>query len=64
MILGLVWLRGLWGFFSRVSKSNFPLVDRVIALFGLPVFAWLLVRSFMAVRVSHRVVWKGRSYRT
>ena len=64
MILALVWLRGLWGFFSRVSKSNFPIADRVLALFGLPVFAWLLARSFLAVRISHRVEWKGRIYKT
>ena len=64
LILWVVWLRGLWGFFSRVSKSNFPIADRVIALFGLPVFAWLLIRSYIAVRISHKVAWKGRTYRT
>ena len=63
-ILWVVWLRGLWGFYARVSKSNFPIPDRIIALFGIPVFAWLLLRSYLAVRINHRVSWKGRTYRT
>ena len=63
-VLWIVWFRGLWGFFSRVSKSNFPIPDRVLALFGIPVFAWLLVRSYIKVRVLKKVEWKGRTYST
>jgi glycosyltransferase involved in cell wall biosynthesis len=63
-IIWLVWLRGLWGFFSRVSKSHFPIPDRVLALFGMPIFAWLLLRSYIAVRISKHVQWKGRTYST
>ncbi len=63
-ILWIVWFRGLWGFFSRVSKSNFPIPDRILALFGIPLFAWLLVRSYINVRVLKRVEWKGRTYST
>ena len=63
-ILWVVWLRGLWGFYARVSRSNFPVPDRILALFGIPVFAWLLIRSYLAVRIHHRVAWKGRTYRT
>jgi glycosyltransferase involved in cell wall biosynthesis len=63
-VIWLVWLRGLWGFYSRVSKSNFPISDRILALFGIPLFAWLLVRSYIQVRVLKKVDWKGRSYST
>lgn len=64
LVLWVVWFRGLWGFFSRVSKSNFPIPDRVLALFGIPLFSWLLVQSYIQVRVLKKVTWKGRTYST
>jgi hypothetical protein len=63
-IMWVVWLRGIWGFLSRVSKSNFPIPDRILALFGIPLFAYLLIRSYIQVRVVKKVEWKGRSYPT
>ncbi len=63
-VVWVVWLRGLWGFFSRVSKSNFPIPDRILALFGIPLFAFLLIRSYIQVRVLKKVGWKGRTYST
>ena len=63
-VLWVVWLRGVWGFLSRVSKSNFPIPDRVLALFGIPLFVFLLVRSYIQVRVLKKVEWKGRTYST
>ncbi len=64
IILWVVWFRGLWGFFARVSKSNFPIPDRILALFGIPLFSWLLIRSYIQVRVLKKVAWKGRTYST
>ena len=63
-VLWVVWLRGIWGFLSRVSKSNFPFPDRLLALLGIPLFAWLLIRSYIQVRVVKKVEWKGRTYST
>ena len=63
-IVWVVWLRGIWGFWGRVSKSNFPYADRALGLFGLPIFAWLLIRSYIQVRVVKKVEWKGRTYST
>jgi glycosyltransferase involved in cell wall biosynthesis len=63
-VIWVVWFRGLWGFFSRVSKSNFPIADRFLAILGIPLFAWLLIRSYLAVKVTKRVQWKGRTYGT
>ena len=54
----LVWLRTTWGFYRRVARSNFPAGDVVLAILGVPVFCWLLVRS----ATRRTVEWKGRSY--
>ncbi|HZZ38392.1 MAG TPA: glycosyltransferase family 2 protein [Acidobacteriaceae bacterium] len=62
--LSLVWLRALWGFYSRVAKSNFPFHDYVWAPLGVPLYAWLLWRSWFRVRVLRQVVWKGRGQET
>ena len=35
-----------------------------IADAGIPVFAWLLIRSYIKVRVLKKVEWKGRIYST
>ena len=60
----LVWLRTSWGFFSRVARSNFPAADVAVSVLGVPLFCWLLVRSYFRHRVSKSVSWKGRSYST
>ena len=58
--LALVWLRALWGLYGRVAKSNFPFRDCVLAPLGIPIYAWLLWRSWFRVTVVKQVVWKGR----
>ena len=58
--LTLVWLRALWGLYGRVAKSNFPFRDCVLAPLGIPLYAWLLWRSWFRVTVVKQVVWKGR----
>jgi hypothetical protein len=63
-LLWVVWLRVLWRFYARVAKSNFPALDCALSVLGLPLFAYLLVRSTMQVRLAKAVEWKGRSYRT
>jgi glycosyltransferase involved in cell wall biosynthesis len=61
-VLVLLWIRTLVRFYSRVSKSNFPFVDCLLAPLGLPLFVVLLYRSWFQHRVLKRVRWKGRSY--
>jgi glycosyltransferase involved in cell wall biosynthesis len=63
-LLTLVWLRNLWRFYARVAKSNFPARDVILAPLALPLFAFLLYRSWFQNTVLHRVTWKGRSYPT
>jgi glycosyltransferase involved in cell wall biosynthesis len=58
--LGVVWLRALWGFYSRVAKSNFPFRDYAWAPLGIPLYAAMLWRSWFLHNVLRQVVWKGR----
>ena len=62
LVILLIWLRTLWRFYRRVAKSNFPLGDCLLSVFGLPVFVWLLWKSWFDHTVARRVVWKGREY--
>jgi cellulose synthase/poly-beta-1,6-N-acetylglucosamine synthase-like glycosyltransferase len=60
--IGLIWLRTTWGFYRRVARSNFPAADVAISIVGVPMFCWLLVRSYLHHRVTRSVDWKGRRY--
>ncbi len=62
LVILLIWLRTLWRFYRRVAKSNFPFSDYVLSVFGLPLFVWLLWKSWFDHTVTKRVVWKGREY--
>lgn len=55
----LVWLRTCWGFYHRVARAHFPAADTALSIVGVPLFAWLLLRS----ATSRTVEWKGRRYR-
>ena len=59
----VVWLRTSWGFYRRVARSHMPVADVALSILGVPVFCWLLVRSWMRHRLQRAVEWKGRSYR-
>ena len=61
-LLVLVWLRNLWRFYGRVSKSNFPMRDCLLSPLALPLFAYLLYRSWFQNKILHQVTWKGRTY--
>lgn len=52
-----VWLN----FFIRVRKAHSGLLNDLLAVFGLPMFSWLLLRSATAHQ-HHSVWWKGREY--
>lgn len=61
-VIWVVWLRTVWRFYARVARSNFPARDVVLSILGIPMFCWLLVRSFLHHQVKKAVGWKGRSY--
>jgi glycosyltransferase involved in cell wall biosynthesis len=62
-ILALLWVRTLFRFYGRVAKSNFSFLNCALAPLGLPLFIWLLYRSWFQHRILKRVTWKGRSYK-
>jgi cellulose synthase/poly-beta-1,6-N-acetylglucosamine synthase-like glycosyltransferase len=64
LAIGLLWLRVLLRYFSRVGRSHAPFVDRILSVFALPLFAFLLVRSWQRVTIAKSVTWKGREYTT
>jgi len=59
----LVWLRTTWGFYGRVARSKFAAGDVAISIFGVPLFCWMLLRSYLHHRVTRSVDWKGRRYK-
>jgi glycosyltransferase involved in cell wall biosynthesis len=61
-VLMLFWVRNLFRFYGRVAKSNFPFLDCTISPLGLPLFIYVLYRSWFQHRIAKRVSWKGRSY--
>jgi len=61
-VIWLIWLRTLWRFYSRVTRSHFPASDVVVSILGVPLFIYLLVCSVVDHRVNKSVRWKGRTY--
>ena len=62
LTIGLLWLRVLLRYFTRVGRSHAPFLDRILSVLALPLFAFLLVRSWQRVKVARSVTWKGREY--
>lgn len=54
-------LTGFGFFWSRIRKAHFPWDVNLLAVFGLPVFSYLLLRSKVAHSTGN-VTWKGRIY--
>jgi glycosyltransferase involved in cell wall biosynthesis len=49
-------------FLMRARKAHFPWPANLMAFLGLPLFVYLLCRSWFHAKVRHTVVWKGRTY--
>jgi glycosyltransferase involved in cell wall biosynthesis len=62
VVIVVIWLRTLLRFYGRVRRSNFPWGDCLLSVFALPLFIYLLVRSWMH-KLFHQVTWKGREYK-
>lgn len=63
-VLLLLWIRTLVRFYGRVAKSNFGFLNCALSPLGLPLFVFLLYRSWFQHRVLKQVSWKGRTYRS
>jgi hypothetical protein len=74
LFLGSHWFRGGllslvvagsgFGYANRLKRAGWTAKDTASGMFGLPIFAYLLVRSVVAHRVRRKTEWKGRSYPT
>lgn len=62
-VIWVLWVRTLVRFYARVAKSHFAPLDCGLSVFALPLFVYLLVRSYMNHHLLHQVAWKGREYR-
>lgn len=49
-------------FVRRTLVAHFPWKANALAIFGLPLFSFLLLRSYFHTRVRGTVRWKGRVY--
>ncbi|HWX53717.1 MAG TPA: glycosyltransferase [Verrucomicrobiae bacterium] len=56
------WTLRYWLFLARIAKAHFPVKANAVAFFGLPLFSWLLCRSWVHAHVRQAVTWKGRTY--
>lgn len=61
VVVGLVVATGYDVFLARIRKAHFRWLSNLLAIFGLPLFAYLLLRSGLSYRKGS-VTWKGRSY--
>ena len=53
-----------FGFYlARIRRAHFDAKSDAAALFGLPLFSYLLARSAIQHTLRRPIVWKGRSYR-
>lgn len=66
----VIWAVVLWWawrvrvHYARVAKAHFSALDTLLSPLGLPLFAWMLLASWIQQTFSHQVIWKGRSYST
>lgn len=58
-VFAFMW--GAWHLTRRIRMSHFPWSSFLFSVFGLPIFAYLLVRSDRSFKKA-RVNWKNRSY--
>jgi glycosyltransferase involved in cell wall biosynthesis len=47
----------------RIRHAGFPITTAILSIAGLPIFIYLLSRSYRAFHVSHEISWRGRTYK-
>ncbi len=62
LVFLLLWVRTIFRYYNRAARSNFPFIDVLLSILGIPLFAYLLIRSTIAHRITKSVAWKGRQY--
>jgi len=62
LITFAIWLFILGLFSRRIRGAGFPLKAIPISIFGLPIFSYLLLKSYYSYYHRHKISWKGRTY--
>jgi glycosyltransferase involved in cell wall biosynthesis len=62
ILCGLAAIVMCGNFVWRICKAGFSLKSGPLAFFGLPLFSFLLLRSYWHWHVRKTVAWKGRTY--
>ena len=63
-LLALVVVASGFSYANRLMRAGWHAKDIASSLLGLPIFAYLLVRSVLVHRIRGKADWKGRSYPT
>lgn len=53
-----------FNFLRRIRKAHAGALSTALALFGLPIFSYLLLRSMLYYKWRRKITWKGRQYST
>ncbi|HLW85674.1 MAG TPA: glycosyltransferase family 2 protein [Candidatus Sulfotelmatobacter sp.] len=61
VLSGLSFLVIIWHLYSSLRKAHFPFSANLLVIFGMPMFAYLLLRSKRA-HAKGNLTWKGRRY--
>jgi hypothetical protein len=61
-VIGILWVRTAFRFYNRVARGHAGFVDSTVSILGIPLFAYLLLRSVRLHRGLKQVPWKGRTY--
>jgi glycosyltransferase involved in cell wall biosynthesis len=56
-------LAAFLNFAIRLRRAGFSAGTAIPGLVGLPIFVYLLVRSYYALHFAHEVSWRGRTYK-
>ena len=63
MAVMLWWFWRVGVHYARTAKAHFSVLDTALSPLGLPLFAWLLARSWLHRKLRGQIAWKGRMYR-
>ena len=61
-VIAVLWVRTVFRFYTRVARAHAGLSNCLLSILGIPLFAYLLLRSVTLHRRRKQIQWKGRSY--
>ncbi|WP_128914954.1 glycosyltransferase [Granulicella sibirica] len=61
-VIGVLWIRTVFRFYNRIARAHAAFPDSVLSILGIPLFVYLLLRSYTLHKHRKQVPWKGRTY--